>query len=302
MEFVLSLLIALSFSLEGKACEHFSNENPAVESYNSSMNTETSLQGGLSEEEFNEILDTIEKVYASIVAEELGLKLHINRKWEDDTLNAFAMRHPSYPEFAILEFTGGLARHHTMTEAGFALVACHEVGHHMAGAPLNPRGMSSEGQSDYFATSKCLRYFYKYKLEKDPSLIFDFENEHYMVQSLCKSQFSDEVERAICEKSTSGGQAVANFFASMRGVEVPEILDLSRDEVDRTFEMHPIPQCRLDTYFQGALCNISETVNFSSQNTTDGACTRDEGHYLGVRPLCWYNPTEGNIFSSFASL
>ena len=45
---------------------------------------------------------------------------------------------------------------------------CHEVGHHLGGAPFMPkyyedyylfRG-SSEGQADYYATSNCLKKWF----------------------------------------------------------------------------------------------------------------------------------------------
>ena len=52
---------------------------------------------------------------------------------------------------------GGLARHKLVTPDGFALVACHEMGHHLGGAPRRGGWASNEGQSDYYATTKCAR-------------------------------------------------------------------------------------------------------------------------------------------------
>jgi hypothetical protein len=55
---------------------------------------------------------------------------------------------------------GGLARHGEITPDGFALVLCHEIGHHLGGVPRYSGAngwASNEGQSDYFAATKCLR-------------------------------------------------------------------------------------------------------------------------------------------------
>jgi Zn-dependent protease with chaperone function len=52
---------------------------------------------------------------------------------------------------------GGLARDPLVTKDGFSAVICHEIGHHIAGAPRKGFSWASnEGQADYFATTKCL--------------------------------------------------------------------------------------------------------------------------------------------------
>ena len=44
-----------------------------------------------------------------------------------------------------------------MTPDGFALVLCHELGHHLAGNPRVQAWAANEGQSDYFSTQSCAR-------------------------------------------------------------------------------------------------------------------------------------------------
>src|SRR5690606_9857066 len=87
--------------------------------------------------------------------DKLGKKLIINRDWSNGTVNAYAQQ---FFGRWMVTFPGGLPRHPAVTAGGFALVACHEVGHHIGGFPVNffPR-MSIEGQADYFANTKCLR-------------------------------------------------------------------------------------------------------------------------------------------------
>ncbi len=60
--------------------------------------------------------------------------------------------------------------------------------------------------------------------------------------------------------------------------------------VNATDHAHPAAQCRLDTYYQGALCNIPFVIDPSQTDPKVGFCTRDAGDDIGLRPLCWYRP------------
>jgi len=61
-------------------------------------------------------------------------------------------------------------------------------------------------------------------------------------------------------------------------------------EVTKTFNGHPEAQCRLDTYFAGAICNMPHDEDFSSSDPIKGACAEERGDKIGVRPHCWYKP------------
>jgi hypothetical protein len=106
--------------------------------------------GGMTEEQFNSVIESVETIYAPIISE-LGGTLKVVRNWSDSTVNAYAQRVGN--EWRVSMF-GGLARHDTITADGFALVVCHEIGHHIGGAPRktstwsNPWA-SNEGQADY---------------------------------------------------------------------------------------------------------------------------------------------------------
>ena len=86
---------------------------------------------GLTEIEFNAVLDRLEKMYAPVIAK-AGGNLKINRLWTDSTVNASAEQRG---RTWLLNMYGGMARHPFMTVEGFATVACHELGHHLGGAP-----------------------------------------------------------------------------------------------------------------------------------------------------------------------
>ena len=116
---------------------------------------------GMTEERFNAIIDRAEEIYAPIISDE-GATLQVVRKWSDGTVNAYAQQTGSTWKVTMF---GGLARHDFVTDDAFALVVCHELGHHLGGAPKKKQifwssWASNEGQSDYFANSKCSIYRY----------------------------------------------------------------------------------------------------------------------------------------------
>ncbi len=80
-------------------------------------------------------------------------------------------------------------------------------------------------------------------------------------------------------------------FYSLR--ELPKPLSFKTPDtavVNSHFHGHPMPQCRLDTYFQGALCILSELEDVNQNDALVGNCNRIQGETLGVRPLCWFKP------------
>ena len=110
--------------------------------------------------QFDAVLDRIQKLYGAEFAAR-GLNFVIDRHWASGLVNAYATRDAN--EVAIHMY-GGLARHPRLTADGFALVACHEVGHHLGGFPKyaeqNPWA-SFEGAADYYSTLKCARLFFE---------------------------------------------------------------------------------------------------------------------------------------------
>ena len=130
-------------------CKGFLPENSMWIPDNRAMNK------GLTELEFNQLLDRLQALYAPEFAQR-GATFMIERNWADGTVNAYAYQDGND---WIISMFGGMARHPAMTYDGFAAIACHEVGHHMGGAPKYSRGdwASVEGQSDYYATAKSLK-------------------------------------------------------------------------------------------------------------------------------------------------
>lgn len=284
------LVFTLLFSLSGfsLACTEDGTGGflPENDMY---ISADTKSAGGLTEAQFNDVIERLETIYTPLAAE-LGGNLKVARKWEDGTVNANASRFGSTWN---VNMYGGLARHAAITEDGFALVLCHEIGHHMGGAPkINGfpwimRWASNEGQSDYFATLKCLRQLF---LNDDNSAVISSMNVPSVLSNACVAAHPNKSDADICIRAAMAGASVSNLFAAMRSQPEGRFDTPDTNVVRKTDNAHPAHQCRLDTYFQGALCEKSFNEDVSQKDELEGTCNRVTGHKIGVRPLCWFKP------------
>lgn len=285
MKFLSALLLTLAISGSVLACSEDGRSGFLPENdLNIPVGAKT--VGGITEPQFNAVIDKLETIYAPIVSN-MGGTLRINRKWGDGTVNANATRAGSW----VVNMFGGLARHQTITEDGFALVLCHEIGHHLGGAPkvagfLN-RWASNEGQSDYFATLKCLR---KAFLNDKNSTIVRKLNAPAALTQACAKAWPNKDDKAICVRSGMAGASVAALFAALRNKPEAKFETPDTKVVAKTDDAHPAHQCRLDTYFQGALCEIGLNEDVSQKDEVQGTCHGSLGHTSGLRPLCWFKP------------
>ena len=242
-------------------------------------------QDRVDEVKFNQIIDEVTAVYAPIVAS-MGGKLVVNRHWEDGTVNAYASREG---KTWFVDMFGGLARHDAVTPDGFALVMCHELGHHIAGYPkYDGDWASSEGQSDYFATAKCFKHVYG---KMNNSLVF-FERFSSAIDTNCAAVYKTQNEVATCVRNALGGQSLANLLADLGGDKLPKIETPDKTVVKHHDHTHPAAQCRLDTYFQGSLCAKAGLTKVGTDNYKEGYCAREDRDTIGVRPLCWFSEAD----------
>ncbi|MEH0861431.1 MULTISPECIES: hypothetical protein [Halobacteriovorax] len=286
---ILALLITCVASFSYACDEH--GKTGIVEDNNLWIPSNVKGINTITEGEFNSIIDKIEAIYAPII-EAKGKTLEIERKWEDGTVNAYAQQVGNTWKVSMF---GGLARHETITGDGFATVVCHELGHHLGGAPKKSSWWgsswaSNEGQADYFATSKCLRKY----MENDNNIKMMNEVEvPAIAKESCAKNFVNENEYAMCLRGSMAGMSLANLFRALRNLTTDLKFDTpDSNVVSRTNHNHPAPQCRLDTYYQGALCTIDAYTDLSDSDVNTGACNRDENFTNGLRPLCWFKPGE----------
>lgn len=245
---------------------------------------DASFRSDITEEEFNEVIDEVKDIYSPRIARHLG-KLTVSRQWKNATVNAYAMR--IGPVYLVTMF-GGLARHPSITRDGLSLVMCHEVGHHIGGAPKGGigRGWSSvEGQSDYFASLKCLREVFK---NSDNILMIEKMKVPSLVKNSCDDVYKTAGESAMCQRIAMAGLSVSNLFADLKK-ENPASFDTPDQRVvEETYNRHPHFQCRLDTFFQGALCDRPLEEKLSKKNVSQGTCHAKNGDTWGLRPRCWF--------------
>lgn len=249
--------------------------------------------GGITKKEFKEVIQRIGDYYRPII-EAQGGDLVINDNWQASTVNASAEQEEGK---WILNMFGGLARHKLMTKDAFAMVMCHEVGHHLGGFPLYKPNYwaSNEGQSDYFAVTKCFRRVFG---NDNHDWILTIMTIPELVKEKCAISFSNPQENLLCQRESMAGLQVARFLDDLRHF-IPNdqgpIFEITFEqpdttEVPRTVHTHPGPQCRLDTYFSGAICAVSAFDDFSRTDAKTGACSMENGATHGYRPRCWYAP------------
>lgn len=239
---------------------------------------------GITEIEFNQLLERVQITMGPEIKKILNKKLIITLAWNDPTVDAHATRDDD--NNAVIIVNGGLARHPLMTRDGLLLVACHEIGHHLGGAPKafrgtsNLRGWSSaEGQADYFATTKCLPRIFSDGLDIKTT---DSEIDNVNLKSALLKCRDD-----ICVRIALAGLSVSKIFASLKiGTPDPKILKNDLTVMSKTIYAHPNPQCRLDTYLSGANCDVSIDIPFDNHDHKLGACLSLS---KGARPSCWFS-------------
>ncbi len=247
---------------------------------------------GLTQQQFNAVIDAAEVIYKPVIAARGG-KLVIKRLWDNATVNASAQRQGSD---YVVNMYGGLARHATITQDGFALVLCHEIGHHIGGAPKygGMNWASNEGQADYFANLKCLRrVFATPGASAFTRLKIQLQGEDPGPRPACEQAFKSEIDRALCVRSSAAGMSVTSLFRALRNETViPRYDTPDPAKVAKTADGHPASQCRLDTYYSGSICARSVNDALSETDPSAGTCTAQSGHPIGLRPRCWFKPVE----------
>lgn len=273
------IFAALSFSALADNCEFLPKNNLKIPI--------TIKNQGISEEEYHTVINKVLTVYGPTAARS-GNSIQVNRLWESERVNAGTLKEDNN---WVINLYGGFARHRETTADGYALVICHEIGHHIGGAPkkVSPSWSSNEGQADYFATLKCLRNVF----EKDDNIeIVKDKNPPEIIKEECSKSFTSEEEVALCIRSSLAGIAISKVSADVRQEVPTDITITDPNVVTETFEDHPLPQCRLDTYFSGAICEVSSRRLLSRIKPEKGTCHIKNGHERGRRPLCWFLPEQ----------
>lgn len=269
----ITIILAFASSLSF-ACEGFLPKNNLyIPVSNNKMTSMTELQ-------FNAAIDEIKEIYE----ENDELHFEIRRDWKNATVNAYAQGNGR----KYIEIYGGIARHPEITLDGLKFVVCHEIGHLLGGYPRYKNNVNSvEGQADYYATTKCLRKVFS--RDEDTWKITELKTVPEIVKTSCKSAFpTDSWDEKVCIRSSMAGLSVANLFVSLFKTKPVDFNRPDKSKVTEIFESHPLPQCRLDTAFQGALCPEGHMLGFEYDNEIKGACHEAHGYKTGLRSSCWF--------------
>jgi hypothetical protein len=269
------------------------------------MQDRINAPSNVTEQMFNELIDQAYKIYTPIVAAHGG-ELYIDRNWKSSTVNAYANQEGK--RWAVYMF-GGLARREEVTPDGFALVICHELGHHLGGYSFKgSRWAANEGQSDYFATQSCARMLWGFETEKNQAWK-RVRDVPATVQKNCDAAWKGDVNRGWCYRASAAGLSLANLLANLGGDKKVSFDTPDTKVVTSTNDNHPAGQCRLDTYFQGALCTrVFDPKVIPGKNDAQGqqsvnaesvaakyTCFKEDGFNIGYRPNCWFKSARSKM-------
>lgn len=243
----------------------------------------------ISKNSYDRVLNRIETEYTKDFKDK-GATFEVIRSWSDGTVNAQAWQEGYTWK---IEMFGGMARYHSMTADAFTLVACHEIGHHLGGAPKYPGSgewASNEGQADYFATLRCAKRMIAISLaedsEKDLADVLSKVSNEVKTQCAANAE-PNEVEQITCMRVNQAATVLAGVLADLGEEPKPQISTPDKNRVSSTDHSHPAAQCRLDTMYQGSLCDA--TGELSDTDPEPGTCY-STNVIRGGRPFCWFHP------------
>lgn len=279
---------SLSFGLAKNAFSHNADRSHGFLPENNLSIPVTFNLTNINEQQFHEVIDLIADIYRPIV-KSYGAELIAIKEWDSSHVNAYAFR-SQYRAKWYIEFFGGLARHPQATKDGLAAIVCHEMGHHLGGAPIkeNSSWSAGEGQADYYATLKCLRRVWQ---DKDNITAISSLEIPNVVRSKCDKNWGEETQdSALCMRSALAGLSTARLLQDLAKKKPEKIVfeKPDRKKVDKTTTKHPKPQCRLDTFFAGSLCRVDFREDTDPLDPAMGTCAISKGYETGLRPACWF--------------
>ncbi len=251
----------------------------------------------VNEGQFNDIIDEAIAYYGPFLKKNFNANLVVNRLWTDSTVNASANQ---FFNTWTVNMYGGMARRPEVTADSFAIVLCHEFGHHLGGYPFKASWAASEGEADYFATQSCTRDLWKDQVEKNALARAKITK---YSKAECDKVWSLEADQDLCYRTMIAGDGLGKLLAVLTG-SATSLSTPSKKIVGTTnIASYPDGQCRLDTYAEGALCtqdfdatmipgkDLGSKRNSASAEKISGKYTcLNQEFDSGLRPACWFKP------------
>ncbi|WP_155798039.1 hypothetical protein [Sorangium cellulosum] len=230
--------------------------------------------------------------------------------WDSDAVSAHVLL--NLGEDWTIEVSKGYLTVSSMTPEVFALTMCHEMGHFIGGFPFKTSrrvdsalgtSVSSEGQSDYFATKDCLPRLWANETEANAAAFAALDPS---ARARCTAATSDLASQQLCGRILLASLQTGRFYEEQEVLQAPRELVYPRfdtpdpTEAAVTKEGHPASQCRLDTLVAGAVCSVKATgtgipglvppygeySDASEEAARPFACQTGPG----ARPRCWFQP------------
>lgn len=282
---ILALALSYAFTVQAEKHHCFPSRKPFMPGFVG--------QELVSQAQARDVMQKLSQLYSQDVAA-LGGRLDI-AELDSMQFDAFANQMPN-GEFRV-RLSKAVRFQQEMSLDGYTLIACHEIGHHVGGAPLFTGGqMSIEGQADYFGNLKCMR---RYLESLPPTELFSGPKPALDLVARCTRKFSNTNEIQVCARSLQASLDLGRVLDVMSGVSIQlgRLDTPDTSVVSVTFEDHPATQCRVDTYRAGALCQVNESDPVSRINPNLGVCTQvlDSSEQ---RPRCFYAPEEALILTA----
>lgn len=215
---------------------------------------------------------------------------HISGK--DQSVVGSATRSPA-EEFRVI-FDSGFVKSPRLTPDGYRFGLCHEIGHLFGGlphraapegweGPLDDSGrmlLSSEGQADYYASRICFRRLVEG--EDHARALGERVVPPSLKQECDEAWGRDSIDSLVCQRAALGG------FDMLRLVFDFKISFEARDPdvVEKTLDIYPSRQCRLDTARAGALCLTAAPLDLAGKELSSFGCAAGKV----ARPACWFKP------------
>lgn len=214
------------------------------------------LSATILQEEFSLVNGTLVNAHRSLVLKRTDHSLELRELWHNfgGAFLVDSLRKPLGENKLILTLTGNVAQNQKIHVDGYAIVACHELGHVLGGSPRQARALSSwssvEGQADYYATNQCMWRFVD--LFVPQNFYWDFTDNEVKVCDEFYGHNSDKMSG--CLRIISGILSMQNYFNNTSSLEKPVfIYKKDASTVENTLEKFPSNQCRLDTMMAGLL-------------------------------------------------
>jgi hypothetical protein len=248
-----------------------------------------SLEATISDEDGAQIRQQLSAVYSQDLAAR-GESLNIFEE-DDMDFQGFAFVGPG-TNVASVQIYKGVRFNPQMNPDGYALVTCHEIGHHLGGVPM--RALSLEGEADYFGALKCMRRY----LGSLSSTALYSEKPAMPLIARCQASFRNADDVQICARSLAAAQTLGGILKDLSHESSAPSLDKSDPKVVLVTDTgHPASQCRVDTYRAGALCTVAVSEENSDTDYDAGVCNlhRDPADR---RPACWFADPSAPILAS----